>query len=76
MITINGVDNVDTQLDAGTTAWFTVGQKIVIDPGAADQQIVTVTKTDLTADTSTLTIDQPLAHTYEGGTMVSVAPGA
>jgi hypothetical protein len=72
-LTINGVDNADPQLKASSTAWFKVGQHIVLDPGAKDQQIATITKVHLTAYTSVLTIAQPLLHGYLGGIMVSVS---
>lgn len=73
-LTINGVDDADPQLHADTTPWFKAGQKIVIDPGAKDEQIVMVRATHLTAHASTLTLSQPLQHACLGGVMVSLAP--
>lgn len=73
-IQVNGVGAADPSLSVKSRQWFQQGQRIVIDPGASDQEIATVKSEVEKIQTDILTLSSPLHSSYLGGTLVSVLP--
>lgn len=68
-LTLIPLSLVDPALDPATTPWFATGERIVIDPGAADQTYATIVAG---TGSPTIRLDRPLTRAYPAGVMVSV----
>ncbi|HEV3313209.1 MAG TPA: hypothetical protein VG815_22080, partial [Chloroflexota bacterium] len=59
-LTINDLATIDPQLSSKAAPWFQAGQRIVLDPGAADQQVVTIRAVQPGSTAETLTLSGKL----------------